>query len=43
MAFVIDGSIAAAWAFAEDQVNAELTLARVRTEEARCERYGATS
>jgi predicted nucleic acid-binding protein len=34
MALVIDASIVAAWAFAEDHRNAELTLARVRTEEA---------
>jgi hypothetical protein len=34
MALVIDASIVAAWAFAEDHGNAELTLARIRTEEA---------
>jgi hypothetical protein len=34
MALVIDASIAAAWAFAEEHVNAELALERIRTEEA---------
>lgn len=34
MALVIDASIVAAWAFVEEHVNAELTLARVVTEEA---------
>ena len=39
MALVSDASTAATWAFADEHVNAE----RVRTEEARCERYGAAS
>jgi hypothetical protein len=34
MALVIDASIAAAWAFADEHVNAELTLARLGKEEA---------
>jgi predicted nucleic acid-binding protein len=34
MALVIDASIAAAWAFAEEHVNAEATFARLATEEA---------
>jgi hypothetical protein len=34
MAFVIDASIAAAWAFADEQVNAEVTFAGVAEEEA---------
>jgi predicted nucleic acid-binding protein len=34
MALVIDASIAAAWAFADEHVDAELTFARIGTEEA---------
>ena len=34
MALVIDASIAAAWAFADEHVNAELTFARIGAEEA---------
>jgi predicted nucleic acid-binding protein len=34
MALVIDASIVAAWALAEEHGNAELTLARVRTKKA---------